>query len=159
MFEITEQDIQQELTASYGTSSYLLEPGWHTLSVNEISVPLSQDGISKGYISFVDIESGISFRYYTTYGVMLDKDKWRVKQTKDLITRLCQVTGVGVAWRNMIGIPFRANVDVVSRTSKSKTEFDDLGMPKEVERKNNDFAKGKLTEIITPCDNELSFKL
>lgn len=166
-FNITSEDLQQQLTASYGTGSFLLEPGWYTLKVDEISQPVVNDGIAKGYISFVDTESGTSFRYYATYGVMLDKDKWRVKQTKDLIIRLCQCTGVS-DWKDIVGKEFYANVAVTTRMGKSKTEFDDVGMPKMVEFKNNDFAKGKLVDIILPAkpkqepqteSDEFQFKL
>lgn len=148
-FNITSEDLNQQLTSSYGTGSFLLEPGWYTLKIAEISDPVVADGIAKGFISFADTESGTTFRYYATYGVMLDKDKWRVKQTKDLIIRLCQCTGVS-NWKNIVGKEIYANVAVTSRMGKSKTEVDELGMPKMVEYKNNDFAKGKLTEIILP---------
>lgn len=148
-FEITQEDLQQELTASYGSGSFLLEPGWYTLKVDEISQPVNTDGIVKGFISFMDVESGTTFRYYATYGVMQDKDKWRVKQTKDLIIRICQCTGVR-DWQQIVGKEFYANVALTTRMGKSKTEVDELGMPKMVEYKNNDFAKGKLAEIIMP---------
>ena len=173
-FFITSDDLSKEITSSNGDGSFILEPGWYMLKIEEVSPIATVDGISKGYISFADVDSGISFRYYTTYQVSLDKDKWRTQKTKNLIARILQCVGFqgNFGLNNLptlVGKEVYANVDIVTRKGKSKTEVDEVGLPKEVEFKNNDFAKkGSWTEIILPAkpkqvpqaeSDELQFKL
>lgn len=149
---ITSEDLKNEITAEYGASSYLIEPGWHTLTITDFSQPNNNDGIITGYVNLSDSDSGTSFRVYLTYQVQSDKDGWRVKKTKDLIVRMCQVTKVN-DWKQLVGKQIYADIDVVTKNVKSG-EVDDLGVPVMKEKKNNDFKKGALNKIILPVPTD-----
>lgn len=146
-FSISSEDIKKEVTTSYGASSFTLEPGWYTLRINELSQPVAKEnGIVSGTITFGDVESGTSFKVPVTYQVQDDKDGWRVKQTKSLIVRLCQVTNT-TNWQQLTGKQIYAYVD--TRKSKGRSsEVDEFGAPIMKEYINNDFKKGPLNEVI-----------
>lgn len=146
---ITQDDLKKEITAEYGASSFILQPGWYTLTITDLSQPTPKaDGVINGSVSFTDTDSGTTFRVPLTYQVKEDKDGWRVKKTKDLIVRLCQVTKVQ-DWKQLVGKQIYADV-YVKESKRATGEVDDLGVPIMKEFKNNDFAKGALNKIILP---------
>ena len=70
-FFITSDDLSKEITSSNGDGSFILEPGWYMLKIEEVSPIATVDGISKGYISFADVDSGIAV-FYQIPGISLD---------------------------------------------------------------------------------------
>ena len=160
-FEITDAFIQQEMTANYGSVQRHLEPGWYVLAVDSIGEPQYANTRETQRVNFIEPTTGLTFPVFLTTGYDNDTDKWRATASANIINRLCQATGTvwdaaarsrACAPSALVGKKIYANV----ATRESKKVTVDPETLANVERVyiNNDFAKGKLNEVILPVKTE-----
>ena len=155
IFNLSSETVAKELNGYNGSAPRFLPAGWYTVRLSEISTPVTVDGIVKGYVTLEDVESGTSFRHYTTYKVTQTKDDWRVEKTQDFFARVCQVVGLtnppqdwAALCQELIGSKFLAKL-----TTK-ETKRTDPETLQDVVYTNNELDRGKWTAIILPAKVE-----